>query len=176
MAQLLGFGGYLGAIGGQSESTLATSAQEAKYRSRYANSRPRTTSLIALDAASEALVEASVAALPERRREVRLAVPSVGADWMAQIAAQASALLDDAQRSDIMVMIASAGFDAQAGALLGEACRLRGVPVTAIVMTPEGTTDEALSRTLGKLRPISSMVVVASSTDYVEDMLLALRA
>jgi len=171
----LGSGGYLGAIGGQSESTLATSAHEAAFRSRYANSRPRTASLIALDDASDAIVEASVAALPERRRQVRLPMP-VGENWMAAIEGQARALLDDAQRSDIMVMIATAGSDAQSGALLGEACRLRGIPVTALIIAEPGTGDDALSRTLGCLRPIASMVVVATGPDYVEDMLLALRA
>jgi hypothetical protein len=39
-----------------------------------------------------------------------------------------------------------------------------------------GASDEALSKTLGQLRPWSLMLVIASTDDYIEDMLVALRA
>jgi len=38
------------------------------------------------------------------------------------------------------------------------------------------SSDQALSETLGRLRPWMLMLVIASSKDYIEDMLLALRA
>jgi hypothetical protein len=160
----------------QSESTRVTTAREAAFRQRYAHSRGRVASLIALDPASEAVVRRAVAALPERRRAVALPPTATGDDWIADLQARAQALLDDAARADLVVMLASAGADCQAGALFGEACRLRGVPVTAIILAGEGASDAALARTLAPLRPIATMVVVASGPDYVEDMLLALRA
>ena len=141
---------------GQSQSARANSAHEAAFRQHYAHSRGRNASLIALDPTSEALVESAVAALPERRRQLRL--PATGTD------------------ADMVVVIATAGADAQAAALFGAACRLRGVPVTALVIADAATQDAALARTLGQLRPVATMVVVATGPDYVEDMLLALRA
>jgi len=159
-----------------SESARAISAHEASFRSHYAQSTGRWASLIALDPASEAVVAHAVAALPDRRRAIALSGGEPGADWIATLQARAIALLDDAARADLVVMIATAGADAQAGALFGEACRLRGVPVTALVIASLDTPDAMLSHTLAPLRPIASMLVVAQDADYVHDMLQALRA
>ena len=117
-----------------------------------------------------------MASQPDRRRALALSQDVADEDWIAQLQARAQTLLDDAARADLVVMIATAGADAQAGALFGEACRLRGVPVTALVIAAPDTPDAALSRTLAPLRPMASMVVVAQGADYVDDMLHALRA
>jgi hypothetical protein len=37
-------------------------------------------------------------------------------------------------------------------------------------------TDDMLSKTLSQLRPWSLMLVIANGEDYIEDMLVALRA
>lgn len=158
-----------------SESARATTAAESRFRAPYANSRGRTASLIALDPESVDLVTQAVARAPERRREITLAA-TAGADWLETLRAQSQALLDDAERSDMLVMVAHAGQNVQAGTLLGEACRLRGVPVTALVMAPVDLPSDVLSHTLAQLRPFATMIVVASGLEYVEDMLLALRA
>ena len=158
-----------------SSSARATTAQESRFRAPYPNSRSRTASLIALDAASDGLVARAVAAQPDRRLRVVLPAPD-GADWLANLQSQAQALLDDADRSDMLVMVAAAGHHAEAGVLLGEACRLRGVPVTALVIAEPTTPDDIVAVTLSRLRPFSTMIVVANGPDYVEDMLLALRA
>ncbi|MDR3522761.1 MAG: hypothetical protein P4L66_01530 [Acetobacteraceae bacterium] len=131
---------------------------------------------MALDPASEIVVARAVAGLPERRRAVALSYDAADETWIAQLRARAQALLDDAACADLVVMIATAGADAQAGALFGEACRVRGVPVTALVIAALDTPDADLSRTLAPLRPIASMLVVAQGADYVDDMLHALRA
>ena len=47
---------------------------------------------------------------------------------------------------------------------------------TALIVGGTSASDEALSRTLAPLRPWSLMVVIADSDDYIEDMLIALRA
>ncbi len=121
------------------------------------------------------MVQQAVAHAPERRRLVTLPAAAT-ADWLETLQVQAQSLLDDAERSDMLVMVAQAGHDAQAGALLGEACRLRGVPVTALVIASADMPDDNVAHTLGQLRPFSTMIVVANGPDYVEDMLMALRA
>lgn len=159
-----------------SESARATSAQESRFRAPYPNSRGRTASLIALDAASIGLVAHAVAQAPDRRRAVVLPLVVKGADWLASLQSHAQALLDDAERSDMLVMVAQAGHDAEAGVLLGEACKLRGVPVTALVIADQDAGTGLVARTLAQLRPFCTMIVVANGPDYVEDMLMALRA
>ncbi len=157
----------------QSESSRVTTAREAAFRSHYRQSTGRLASLIALDLASQALVAEAVAMLPDRRRAVSLPMVAESADWIADLHRSAQALLDDASRADLVVLLAHAGADCQAGALFGEACRLHGVPVTAIIIA---SADAEIASSLAQLRPISTMVVVASAADYVEDMLTALRA
>ena len=159
-----------------SESARVTTARESAYRQIYRQSTGRMASLIALDRPSEHIVAQAVAAEPERRRAVVLPPSQTEADWIGALRAQAQALLDDAGRADLVVMVACVGTDTQAGALFGEACRLRGVPVTALVIDNLGGSQAELSRTLAPLRPISSMLVVANGVDYVDDMLAALRA
>ena len=63
-----------------------------------------------------------------------------------------------------------------AAAVIGEACAARKVMTMALIIGSEQQSDEALSKTLATLRPYASMLVVASSEDYTEEMLSALRA
>src|SRR5215472_3249982 len=46
----------------------------------------------------------------------------------------------------------------------------------ALIIGGKQQSDEELSKTLATLRPYASMLVVASSEDYIEEMLSALRA
>jgi len=73
-------------------------------------------------------------------------------------------------------MVATAGGEPRDVALIGETCSRKRVTTTGLIMYDEETSDEALSETLSRLRPWMLMLVVASSRDYIEDMLLALRA
>jgi carbon-monoxide dehydrogenase medium subunit len=65
---------------------------------------------------------------------------------------------------------------AEAAAIIGEACSVKRVMTTALVVGSAATSDEALSKSLAQLRPYAMMVVVANADDYIEDMLTALRA
>ena len=47
---------------------------------------------------------------------------------------------------------------------------------TALIIGSQAKSDEELSKTLGALRPYASMVVIASNDEYIEEMLVALRA
>ena len=66
--------------------------------------------------------------------------------------------------------------NAEAAALIGEACSLRRVSTTGLIVGSTGKTDAELARTLAQLRPWSLMLVIAGDDQYVEDMLVALRA
>jgi hypothetical protein len=73
-----------------------------------------------------------------------------------------------------MVIIAHAEAHAQPAIPIGEACAVRGIPVVGIVIQ-DGNTPPALE-TVNALRPFTTMLVMASSEDYVEAMLSAFNA
>jgi hypothetical protein len=78
--------------------------------------------------------------------------------------------------ADLVVMVATAGQNASAAAIIGEACSVKRVNTTGLIIAGASTSDEALATTLSQLRPWSLMLVIASAEDYVADMLTALRA
>src|SRR5258706_1800130 len=86
------------------------------------------------------------------------------------------ALDDDAPPADLVVMIATAGANAQAAAVIAEACNVHKVMTTALIIGSESKSDEELSKSLANLRPYASMLVIANNDDYIEEMLVALRA
>ena len=103
-------------------------------------------------------------------------------DWKAMgvsvcdLAGRTTDLINEVDSADLVVMVATAGESACAAAIIGEACSVKRVNTTGLIIGGPGTTDEALSKTLAQLRPWSLMLVIASAEDYIEDMLVALRA
>jgi hypothetical protein len=89
--------------------------------------------------------------------------------------ADVSRLVDEVSEADLVVMIVSAGRDAQAAAAIGQACSDRRVMTHTIVVRASSAGEEALSRTLAQVRPWSLMVVVANGDDYVGDILQSFR-
>jgi len=75
-----------------------------------------------------------------------------------------------------VVMVASAGTGAEAAAVIGEACAVRKVMTTALIIDSKSKSDQELSKTLANLRPHASMLVIAHDDEYIEAMLAALRA
>jgi hypothetical protein len=168
-----------------SQSARASSAAEARFRIDDPNSRPRIVKVVALDRPSEAvagrlaqerwngasfLIASAFSAEPRARGR-----PSMQA-WLSDLSGRARHLLEEIAGSDLVVMIASAGEDVPAAAIIGEACSLKRVATTALVLGSASQTDQALSRTLAQLRPWALMLVVATSEASVADMLRALRA
>ena len=86
-----------------------------------------------------------------------------------------STFVQDIPSADLVVMVASAGTDAKASAVIGRACSDARIMTTTIVIRGESTTDEALARTLAQVRPWSLMVVVASDGLYVDDIIRSFR-
>jgi hypothetical protein len=96
--------------------------------------------------------------------------------WLSDLSGRTRHLLDEIAGVDQVVMIASAGEDVPAAAIIGEACSLKRVTTTALVIGSAAASDQALARTLAQLRPWALMLVVASSEEYIADMLRALHA
>ncbi len=169
-----------------SESARMASAAEARFRIDAPNSRPRATKVIALDAASESLVKELARARWNNASFFTAAAftgaPQAGAapfsmaGWLSDLAGRTKNLVDEVGSADLVVLVASAGESAQAAAVIGEACALRHVMTTALVLGGAAQTDAALAHTLAHLRPHAQMVVIASAPDYIADMLTALRA
>lgn len=167
----------------QSESARMSSAAEAKFRIDRPNSRPRAVKVIALDAASERVVK-ELAGGPWQNATFLTASAFSGAprrgepfsSWLNDLAGRTKDLVDEVNSADLVVMVATAGENASAAAIIGEACSISRVNTTGLIIAGSGASDEVLSKTLAQLRPWSLMLVIASSDEYIADMLTALRA
>ena len=167
----------------QSESARAASAAEARFRIDAPNSRPRSVKVIALDRECVAVVKRL--AQSEWPHAAFLTAPTSGppagqpfsmAGWLADLAGHTKSLMDEIDHADLVVMIATAGQNAEAASIIGEACSLKRVNTTALVIADPSVSDSSLARSLAQLRPWALMLVVASAEDYIADMLVALRA
>jgi hypothetical protein len=168
-----------------SESARMTTAAAARFRIDAPNSRPRAVKVIALDPASERVVER----LAQGAWQGAAFFTSVKFDgsprggegwsmkaWLGDLAGRTKDLIDEVASADLIVMVASAGTNAAAAAVIAEACGARKVMTTALIIESETKTDAELSKTLASLRPHASMLVIANNDDYIEAMLAALRA
>jgi hypothetical protein len=166
-----------------SESARAASAAESRFRINDPNSRPRATKVIALDRPSEGVVKrltqsswtsatflTAFASVPPRGEHFSMQ------GWLSDLAGHTKDLIDEIHDADQVVMVATAGEDAQAASIIGEACSMQRVMTTALVLGAASKSDEALSRTLAQLRPWALMLVIADAEECIADMLTALRA
>jgi hypothetical protein len=169
----------------ESESARMSSAAEAKFRINAPNSRPRAIKVIALDAPSERIVK-DLAQLPWQRASFLTASAFSGAPrsgerfsmggWLNDLAGRTKNLVDEVNSADLVVMVASAGENAGAAAIIGEACNVKHVMTTALILGSASTSDDTLSKMLAQLRPHVMMLVISSADEYIKDMLTALRA
>ena len=169
----------------ESESARMSSAAEARFRIDYPNSKPRAVKVVALDAASEEVVKRAAQRSWQRATFFTSlkfdGTPRTGKDWsmeawLSDLAGRTTALHEEVASADLVVMVSSAGTCAQAAAVIGEACAVRKVMTTALIIGSEHSSDEELSKTLASLRPYASMLVIATGDEYIEEMLAALRA
>ena len=168
-----------------SESARMASAAEARFRIDAPNAKPKRVKVIALDRPSEAVVKQLARKHVERRDLLhRLGLRGRAARAAASRCRAGSAIspaaprtcIDEVDTADLVVMVATAGENAQAAALIGEACSLKRITTTGLILGGASASDEMLSKTLSQMRPWSLMLVIASAVDYIEDMLIALRA
>ena len=164
-----------------SESARVTSAAELRFRVQAPNSRPRATTIIALDHPSGVVIR-RLAEDPWNHAtflEAPVADPPDDAEasdgWVTDLQGRRRRLRDEVNLSDQVIMMAAAGEPADGAATIGRACSLRRVTTTALIVGAQGISDGDLARTLARLRPWSLMVVLAGSDDYVTDLMTALR-
>ena len=98
------------------------------------------------------------------------------AGWLSDLAGRTKNLIEEVDSADLVVMVAQAGENTPAASIIGEACSLKRVMTTALVLGGTNVADDVLSKTLAQLRPWSLMLVIASAEEYIADMLTALRA
>jgi hypothetical protein len=168
-----------------SESARVTTAPESRFRIDAANSLPRAITVIALDAASAAIVR-QLARRPWNHADFLVAAASTPAldaaqsrplqGWISDLAGRSRRVVDEIGAADVVVVVATPGGDATAAQVIGEACRRKGVMTTALIVGRAGASEDSLSETLAQLRPYASMLVIADTEEYVADMLAALRA
>jgi hypothetical protein len=169
----------------ESESARMSSAAEAKFRIDRPNSQPRAVKVIALDTPSERIVKALAASQWQRATFLtasafssapRRGEPFSMGGWLNDLAGRTKDLVDEVDQADLIVMVASAGENAAAAAIIGEACGVKRVMTTALVIGSAATSDETLSKMLAQLRPHVMVLVISSADEYIKDMLTALRA
>jgi hypothetical protein len=162
-----------------------TTAEEARFRVDYPNSRPRAVKVIALDPPSERVVK-RLAQGTWHGASFFTALKFDGAPrggegwsmqaWLSDLAGRTKDLIDEIASADLVVMVASAGTQAEMAAVIAEACGVRKVMTTALIIDSDSRSNEELSRTLASLRPYASMLVIAHNDEYIDAMLAALRA
>jgi hypothetical protein len=167
-----------------SESARMSSAAEARFRVQAPNSTPRTIKVVALDAMGDAVVRRLAAAdwkyatfLTAASRGGTGGRSSVSPDGaLSDLAGHIRNVTDEVDTTDLIILVAGPGGHAQAASIIGQACSLRRVMTTGFVVGVTSASKDALSKTLAQLRPWSLMVVIATSDEYIDDMMMALRA
>jgi hypothetical protein len=169
----------------QTESARMRSATEAKFRITAPNSLPRNIKVIALDRRSESVLE-QIAGQQWKGASflTATAFSSSGCHhrnfslqgWLSDLAGRTRDLVNEVQGADSIIMVATAGEDAEPAALIGEACGIKHVLSTAVVLSARACSDETLARTLSRLRPHVTMLVVSREDEYIGDMLGSLQA
>jgi hypothetical protein len=169
----------------QSESARMASAAEARFRIDAPNSKPRAIKVISLDRPSDRVIKRLAEATWNHASfftaSAFAGAPQPGTNfsmtgWLSDVAGRTTDLVNEVDSADLVVMVATAGENASAAAIIGEACSVSRVNTTGLIIAGTGASDDALSKTLAQLRPWSLMLVIASSEEYIADMLTALRA
>ena len=169
----------------ETESARMASAAQAKFRIAAPNSRPRAVKVIALDPPAERAVK-ELAQAPWQGATFLTATAFSGAPrqdkpfsmngWLNDLAGRTKDLVDEVNSADLVVMVATAGENVAAAAIIGEACSVKHVMTTALILGGAASSDETISKMLAQLRPHVMMLVISSADEYIKDMLTALRA
>ena len=136
-----------------SENARMATAAEARYRIDAPNSKQKRVKVIALDRPSEAIVK-DLARKAWHGATFFTAssfasVPTTGnfsmQGWLSDLAGRTKNLVDEVDSADLVVMVATAGENAQAAALIGEACSLKRITTTGLILgAPSGERRDAV--------------------------------
>ena len=169
-----------------SESARMTTAHEAAYRIQYPNSKPREIKVIGVDKVSAGIVD-EVAKMQWHGAAffTSLSFSAKGTPgdssqglqaWLSDLAGRTMDLVTEVEHSDFVVVITAAGEDARSIAVIADACKMHNKSLVGLVIPQDGTSEEEVNTSLAHLRPYTRMLVVASGVDYIQSMLMALRA
>lgn len=167
-----------------SDCARAATAEEARYRVDYPNSKPRASLIVAMDDRAAAITGELETASWNGARFLSLIGKTRGVQDLDSIPldldlrASSGAVVrlsDELPGADVVVMIASAGEAREEANVIGNSCAARGIMTTGIIVEA-GAGAKEVEHTLRSLRPNARMLVVASDADYIREMLTALRA
>ena len=84
-------------------------------------------------------------------------------------------LMNEIPDADLVMMVVSAGGNADAVSAIGTVCSDLRVMTHTVVIRDDSASEASVSQTLGEVRPWSLMVVVVDRRDYVDDILRSFR-
>lgn len=170
-----------------SESAKATSAAEARFRIEAPNSKGRSTLVLALDGGSlsrlakvagqdwRAARFRGVGALADGGRRAAAADAGETRVGLISLDGKESDLLDELQGTDVVILVAQSGASVEAAEAIGKACFARHIMTSGFIFDSR-RDEEALERTLARMRPYVICLVVGFDDDSLVDVLTALRA
>ncbi len=161
----------------------AASAEEARYRVQYPNSRARTSRIFALDAAAAEVMYGvtespwngahfltlSTTATIDPEATPAEALPLAHPDGAA---ADLGRELDGA---DVVVLLATRGDSEGAAEVIAREAFHRKIMCAGLALAQD-QQDHAVDRVVNSMRRFASVLVVARDNDFVPAMLTALRA
>jgi hypothetical protein len=170
----------------QSESARVTTAQEAKYRVQYPNSKRRSVKVVALDGPSAEMIDELAKkewngatffrALSFSSKTAPGTTDAGMSAWLNDLAGRALDLVAEVSTADFVVVVSAAGEDARSVSVIADACTAHHKTLVALVVPRDGASDDDVSASMAHLRPFARMLVIAHDTDYITAMLTALRA
>lgn len=146
----------------------ATSA-EARFRIDYPLAPARATRVVALDGDAKEVVRQAAGLTWAQARF--FSATGTGNELLT-MDGKASPLSVELEGVDTLVMVATAGENAQAAATIGKACLTRGVMTAGLVLSEGDFTSDALM----VLRPYARILLVPAEPDDLVELLRAIRA
>lgn len=154
----------------------AATAEEARFRVDYPNSKTRASRVIALDDEAASLV-GRISTQPWQAAhfltygEAISGQDAPGSDAILRsFDGVETRLSDELEGADVAVMIATADVGAEAASIIGRACAIRRIMTAGLVV------GDGLEDAVNALRPYASVLVVSADEEYVPEILGALRA
>jgi hypothetical protein len=162
----------------------AATASEARFRVAYPNSKERASRIFALDQGGAEMMRRIAEEPWHGAHFLTFRAVTPGAEGLDSLPVDATVeapdghtvrLSEELKGADVAVMIATTGKSAEAAAAIGNACFVRSIMTTGLIVAGKGGSGE-LERTIKALRPYAAMIVVSTGEEYIPEMLTALRA
>ena len=155
---------------------LATTAAEASYRISYPEFARRSSRVIALGAESERSVRAMGGRLWGGGHFLVFESAVPGDALLRHAGTGGTALLsEELAGADTVVMVASAGANAEAASVIGDAAAARGIMSAGLVLPVPPGSGGSVNELVSALRPNAMVLVVLGDAADVPEVLSALR-